>query len=102
MPERVGKRGPYSRRMGSNKIEELTPCHLKKKKLSSAGIPKKFRAVETSTSLRSSSPSTSLTIHPSQTALPIATAHEAYTARCVLHSPISTQISIGRPPMGSL
>jgi ketosteroid isomerase-like protein len=39
------------------------------RKLSSAGIPKKSRAAETSTSSRSSSRTTSLTIRPSQTAL---------------------------------
>jgi hypothetical protein len=39
---------------------------------------------------------------PQPTVLPIETEHETYTAPFVLHSPISTQISIGRPPTGSL
>ena len=38
---------------------------------------------------------------PQPNALPIETAHEAYTTRFVLHSPISMQKSIGRPPTGS-
>jgi hypothetical protein len=50
-----------------------------RRRLSFAGIPTKCRAVGTSTSLRSCSPSTSLIIHRSRTVRPIETAHEAST-----------------------
>ena len=77
-------------------------CQPMPPKLSSAEMPKKCRAVGTSKSSRNSSPPTSSTIHPSQTALPIATALEVYTAPFEPHSPISTQISHWQTAEGEL
>jgi hypothetical protein len=68
-------------------------------KLLSVGTLKKCRTAGTLSYSKSSLLTTSSTTHPSQTQRLIKTAYGIYIVGFVLHSPIFTQISIGRPAM---